>query len=154
MLKVPNRVLLRLFGVVLILAKWAWVEFPDVEHGILSTRDEPTVIIEPADALDWLRMGCELELSWATSRVEFVDPDLFVVLASEQVTSVGEDNLTALLDWDVALVRLETLVKDVHHLDLVTQTDHEVQTAWVERDTVGFTLGVVDDLGAEVAGAA
>jgi hypothetical protein len=96
-------------------------------------------------------MGSEFECCWDLCSIELIDPDVLIVLASKEVTSIGEDNLTALLDRD-ALVCFQSLVQYVEELYLIAQTDDQVETGWVEGNRVGLCLGVMDYLVLEVAG--
>jgi len=50
-----------------------------------------------------------LEVLWALGSIELVDPNCFVVLAGNEVATVGEDDLFALTNVDV-LVRDEVIV--------------------------------------------
>ena len=120
-----------------------WIEFPHVQHGILATRDEPTVVLKPAYSLHRLGMGGKFECRRDLGSIELVHPDVFVVLAGKEMTTVGEDNLTALLDWD-ALVCLQSLVQDVEELHLVAQANHQVKAGRMEGNGVCLCLGVMD----------
>ena len=55
-----------------------------------------------------------------------VHPDLLVVLAGEEMTTVSKHDLTALLDRQ-ALVSHELFVEDVHQADRVAEADYQVQ---------------------------
>lgn len=90
-----------------------WVELPDVDHGILAARDESSVILKPADALDRLLMCNKFELLGDNGRVELVDPDFLVVCTGEKMTSVREDDFSALPNRQ-RFVRHKLSVKDVH----------------------------------------
>ena len=74
----------------------SWVEFPDVDHGVLAACDKSCVILEPADALNRLLMCNKFELLSDDSRVKLVYPDLLIVCTGEKMTTIREDNLTAL----------------------------------------------------------
>ena len=102
-----------------------WIEFPNIEHGILSTGDKPTVIFQPAYSLHWLSVSSEFELGRDLSSVELIDPDVFVVLTSKKMATIREYDLSALFDWNT-LVWLQPLVKNVEEFDLVTETDDKV----------------------------
>ena len=90
-----------------------WVELPDVDHGILAASDKSSVILKPADAFDRLLMCNEFELLSDDGRVKLVDPDLLVVCTSKKMTSVREDNLSALSNRQ-RFIRHKLSVKDVH----------------------------------------
>ena len=123
---------------------------PEVDLIVGAARDEAGVILKPGESLDWLGMIFELELLWALCGVELVDPDRLVVLAGDEVTSVGEDDLTALTDVDV-LVRDEVVVQNVHEDHSVAETHHEVEAGRVKGDAVSFFLELLTDFELEVA---
>ena len=89
------------------------VELPDIDHGILAASDKSSVILKPADAFDRLLMCNEFELLSDDGRVKLVDPDLLVVCTSKKMTSVREDNLSALSNRQ-RFIRHKLSVKDVH----------------------------------------
>ena len=62
----------------------------------MATSNKPCIIIQPVDPFDWLVVADELEVLRDRCRIELVDPNLFVVLASEEMATVGEDNLATL----------------------------------------------------------
>ena len=72
-------------------------------------------------------MGNKLEVLRVRGRVELVHPDLLVVLACKQVTTMGEHDLTALFDEET-LVGDELFVENVHHANGVAEADHEVES--------------------------
>ena len=59
--------------------------------------------------------------------VEFVHINVTLRCASEQVTTVRESDFSASLDWN-SVVRLETLLEDIHHSDSISETDNQVET--------------------------
>ena len=92
------------------------VESPHVDHSVLTTGDETGVVLQPGNPLDGLLVGHEFEVLGVSCGIELVHPDLLIVLASEQMATMGEHNLTTLLDQE-ALVGDELLVKNVHQTD-------------------------------------
>ena len=127
--KAPGRVALLLL----------WIQAPNIDLGILTARDETRVVIEPRNPFDWLLVHHELEVWGDGSSEEPVDPDVLIVLTSEQVTTVRENNLTALLDRQT-LVPNQFVVLDIHHLELVAETNNEVEAAWVESQCMRFKV--------------
>ena len=90
-----------------------WIEFPHEKACVSSARHKASVVFEPTETLDWLGVTVELELNRALRRVELVDPDLLFILASEKMTTVGENDFTALANRQI-LVGHETVVQDIH----------------------------------------
>ena len=72
------------------------VQFPDINRCILATSDKSCIIVQPVDPFDRLVVADELEVLRNRCRIELVDPNLFVILTGEEMTSVGEDNLATL----------------------------------------------------------
>ena len=52
------------------------------------------------------------------------------------MSTVTETDLSALLHRD-GLVLLDTVGEDIHHLDLVSHCDKDVETTWVEGHSQG-----------------
>lgn len=99
-----------------------------------GASNETTVVIQPGDRLDRLLGGLVLatleeELVGSFSRVELVHRDVGdATLASEEVSTVGEPDFSAVLDHDrVLVVLLKAGVQDVHHLDLVGESYNDVE---------------------------
>ena len=67
--------------------------------------------------------------------VEFVHPDLLVVLAGKEMAAMRKYNLSALFNWQL-LVSLQLLVKNVHQSDAVAEADDEVKSRRMEGDRV------------------
>ena len=78
-------------------------------------------------------------------RVEVVDVDEVDEHASEKVTSVGEHDLTALLDWQV-LVLLDCVRKHVHHSNAIEESNDNLKTCRVEGHTLCLILELLVDL--------
>ena len=72
------------------------VQLPDINRRILAASDKPCIIVQPVDPFDRLIVADELEVLRDRCRIELVDPNLLVVLAGEEMTTVGEDNLATL----------------------------------------------------------
>ena len=90
-------------------------------------------------------MHAELIVRGALAGVEVVHDDSSDLHACEQVSTIGEDNLTARLDADV-FVLLDGVLKDVHHAHTIVKTDHNLEASWVEGYTVGTFLELLVDL--------
>lgn len=84
-------------------------------------------------------MSHKLEVLRQLGRVEFVDPNFFVILASKKMTSVRKHDLSALLDgkW---LVGHELPVKNVHHSDTVAEADNKLQARGMKRNRVSLLI--------------
>lgn len=83
---------------------------------------------------------------WAVfTRVELVNMDVSLMSTSKEVTTVGELDLSASLDLDL-MVHFQTLLEDIHHSDSVSETDDNMESRWVEGNTVGFILESLTDL--------
>ena len=108
----------------------------------MATADKASVVVEPSNPLYRLLVGDEFEILRARRCVEFVDPDFLLLLACKEVATVGEDNLTTLLDLKL-LVRDELLVQDVHKSDRIAEANDQVEARRVEGDRVGLLLGWV-----------
>ena len=129
-----------------------WVETPDVDLGVLTARHEACVVVEPGDTLHWLGVHRKLEVLSDGGGVELVYPDLLVVLAGEEMTTVGEHNLTALLDRQLLVLDKGT-VQNVHHANLVAEADHDVESTGVERQRMRLKVALVAEFRLEhVAG--
>ena len=90
-------------------------------------------------------MHGELEVLSDRGSVELVDPDLLVILASKEMATVRENNLTALLDWQLFVLD-EGSVQNVHHAHLVAEANDDVQSAGVERQSMRFEVALVAEL--------
>jgi len=90
-------------------------------------------------------MGLESVVDWVLSSVEVVHMDKVDIHASEEVTSVTEDNLSALFDDDI-LVLLNRVSKHIHHPDSVVETNYNLETSWMEGHTNGIVLELLIDL--------
>ena len=76
----------------------ARVELPDVDHGVLAARHKSSVILEPGDTLDRLLVCNKFELLGDNGRIELIDPDFLVIRAGKKMSTVRENNLSALTD--------------------------------------------------------
>jgi len=81
-------------------------------------------------------VGFENVLRGILCRVELVDVDESGELAGEKVATVGENDLTTLLDRQV-FVLLDGVLEDVHHPDSVEETDYDLEASGVESHTEG-----------------
>ena len=90
-------------------------------------------------------MHAELIVRRALACVEVVHDDSSDLHACEQVSTVGEHDLTARLDADV-LVLLDGVLKDVHHANSIVEADHNLEASWMEGYTVGTLLELLIDL--------
>ena len=82
-------------------------------------------------------MHSELVVRRALACVEVVHDDRADLHASKQVTTIGENNLTARLDADV-LVLLNRVLEHVHHSYSIVETNHDLEASWVEGHTLGL----------------
>lgn len=64
------------------------IKFPDFDGCILTARNEASVVLQPVNPFDRLLMAKEFELLGDRCCVKLVHPDVFVILASEEVASV------------------------------------------------------------------
>jgi len=76
-------------------------------------------------------MSLEGVVDWVLSRVEVVDVNEVDKHAGEKVATVGEDDFTALLNWQV-LILLDLVRKHVHHPDSIKKSYNDLKTSWVE----------------------
>ena len=90
-------------------------------------------------------MHAELIVRGALAGVEVVHDDSSDLHACEQVSTIGEDNLTAGFDADV-FVLLDGVLKDVHHANSIVEADNNLEASWVEGYTVGTFLELLVDL--------
>ena len=90
-------------------------------------------------------MHAELIVRGALAGVEVVHDDSSDLHACEQVSTIGEDNLTAGFDADV-FVLLDGVLEHVHHAHTIVEADHNLETSWVEGHTVGTFLELLVDL--------
>ena len=90
-------------------------------------------------------MGLESVVDGVLSRVEVVHMDKVDIHTSEEVTSITEDNLSALFDRDV-LVLLDRVRKHIHHPDSVVETNYNLEASRVEGHTNGIVLELLVDL--------
>ena len=88
----------------------------------------------------------KLELLRDRSCIELIDPDLFVVLAGEKVATIGENDLTALLDLELFVSNQLLALKNIHETDCVAETNNQVDAARVKSDRMGLLLGLVAEL--------
>ena len=79
------------------------------------------------------------------SRIEVVYMDEVDIHAGEEVTSITEDNLSALFDRDV-LVLLDRVGKHIHHPDSVVETNNNLEACGMESHTNGIVLELLIDL--------
>lgn len=97
------------------------------DGAVPASRDEAGVVIEPLNASDLARVVLESVLGWAIRSVEFVHRDGMLVGAGKEVATVGESDFTAQLNADL-LELLETSLENIHHADLVSETNNDVET--------------------------
>ena len=90
-------------------------------------------------------MHSELVVGRALACVEVVHDDRADLHASKQVTTIGENNLTARLDADV-LVLLNRVLEHVHHSYSIVETNHDLEASWVEGHTISTLLELLVDL--------
>ena len=64
------------------------IEFPDFDSCILTAGHEASVVLQPVNPFDGLIVAVEFELLGDRCCVKLVHPDVFVILASEEVTTV------------------------------------------------------------------
>ena len=91
----------------------SWVELPDIDHGVLAASDKSSVIIKPADALNRLLMCNKFELLSDDGRIKLVNPDFLVICAGKKMTTVRENNFSALPNRQ-SFIRHKLRVEDVH----------------------------------------
>ena len=90
-------------------------------------------------------MHAELIVWGALACVEVVHDDSSNLHACKQVTTIGEDDLTARLDANV-FVLLDGVLEHVHHAHTIVEADHNLEASWVEGHTVGTFLELLVDL--------
>ena len=90
-------------------------------------------------------MGLKGVVNRVLRRVEVVDMDEVNEHAGEKVSTVGEDDLTARLDWQI-LVLLDRVCKYIHHANTVEEAYHNLETSWVEGYADGIILELLVDL--------
>ena len=90
-------------------------------------------------------MGLECVVDGVLSRVEVVHVDKVDIHTGEEVTSITEDNLSALFDRDV-LILLDRVGKHIHHPDSVVETNYNLEASWMESHTNGIVLELLIDL--------
>lgn len=90
-------------------------------------------------------MSLEGVVYWILRSVEVVDMNEVHEHAGEKVTTIGEDNLTALLDWQI-LVLLDRVCKDIHHSNPIKEANNNLETCRVERNAHGIILELLVDL--------
>ena len=111
----------------------------EVACSILSTTCEAHVIIPPIDASDLSIMAFNLHIVVHLTSVEVIDIDEVTNTDScgKQMAAIAELDLSAMFDSD-ARVLLDTVGKDIHHLDLVLDCHQDVESTWMEGDCHSF----------------
>jgi len=84
----------------------------------------------------------DLGILW---QVELVDVNRATVSNGKQVTTMGEFDLTALFDLDI-FVGSKILLKQIHHADTLIETNDQMETTRVERNTIGLFFEMLIDL--------
>ena len=74
------------------------VKLPVVDGLIETGGDEASVILEPSDGANVTIVGLEVVVRRVVRGIEVKDLDVLDVLTGEEVATVGEHDLTALLD--------------------------------------------------------
>ena len=90
-------------------------------------------------------MGLKGVVDWILRCVEVVDVDEVDEHAGEKVAAVGEDYLTARLDWQI-LVLLDRVCEYVHHANAIKEAHHDLEASWMEGDADGIILELLVDL--------
>ena len=108
-----------------------WIELPHVKDSVTAARDETCVIFEPGDALHWLDMAFKLELNRTLCCIELIHPDLLIVLACKEVSTMGKHDFSTFTDLREILVWNKRVIQDVHQSDRIAESNNEVETRWM-----------------------
>jgi hypothetical protein len=71
------------------------VKIPLAYSTIPASRNETGIIIQPLDASNLTRVVLKSIFWWALSSIEFVHRDGMLIGACEQMSTIGEPDLTA-----------------------------------------------------------
>ena len=82
-------------------------------------------------------MSLEVKLSWVLRSVELVNVDLVLVGRCEEMTAVGELDLSTTLDGNL-FKGTQTPRKDIHHPHFVSEADDNVKARRVKSHRVGL----------------
>ena len=125
-----------------------WVRLaqsPHVNRRIERRRYKTRIVLQPRDRPNHSAVGLESVVDWILSCVEVVDVDEVDEHAGEKVSTVGEDDFTARLDWQI-LVLLDRVCEYIHHTNTVEEAYHNLETSWVEGYADGIILELLVDL--------
>jgi len=96
-------------------------------------------------------MALEDVMGRTLSRVEVVHINHVYEHCGEQMSTIRENDLTALLDYDI-LILLNVLVEYVHHPDAIEEAHNDLETSWVEGHANRFFLELLIYLKLEAEG--
>lgn len=101
----------------------------------MATGDEAAVIFEPLDVLDAGLMLAEAEEWRLLHRVELIHVHADAIVEGKEVTTVRELDLLHICHvWD-CVVRLQPIVKQIHHLHAILKPDDDVQPRRMQSHT-------------------
>lgn len=94
---------------------------------------------EPCDGPDWASMSLECVLRWTSGCEEVVNMDEVYKHASKKMATVGEYDLTTLLDLDVFVLK-NFFLEDIHHANAIEEANDYLESGWMERYGHGIIL--------------
>ena len=98
---------------------------------LVTAVRKAAIILQPINLHDFAAVASALERRWALGRVEVVHVSVGTDTDREQVTSVAEADLAAILDLNRVVVRERAREHVVEH-KLVTDGSEYVEPTWVE----------------------
>lgn len=99
-----------------------------VDFTLQGGRDQTAVILEPVDRGDLATVSTAKEVTWTIILgIEVEDLSLLTVSTCNQMTTIRELKLSALLHWEVP-AEDQRLGKDVHLSNLIVERHDQVET--------------------------
>lgn len=86
-----------------------------------------------------------LEHLWLVREVKFVYINCWLIGDCKKMTSMWKLNLATLLDLNV-FVWEQSFFIQIHHSDTLVKSNHNMETAWMESNIVGFFFKKLIDL--------
>lgn len=113
-------------------------EIVEVNHAILATGSEAHVVGVPVNAHNASNVTSKLHSIQTVTCEEVVNIDvLFMRNAGKEMATVGKPDLVAALDLQsLELVNLRA--ENIAHGDFVLQSNHQVQSTWMESQSEAF----------------
>lgn len=87
--------------------------------------------------LDNSSMLTILLIAWIISSIRVVNLNRRPIADSKSITAVSENDFLASLNWNF-LIGDQIVHKDIHHSDLIGETNDKVETTWVESHSISW----------------